>query len=372
MTALQQEKAGVAILYSLPSMVYDSGYPDMLGKAYEAISLSGLKTGFVTEKQVQEGKLDDYRMVIVPKAGHIQADTLNRLKLYADNGGKIVVLGGDSLRFDEHNQSLSADIRGELLGKSNVLDSISSADQLRGLLLPMFTALQLNRVMLYDAATGEPVKDVEWRSVKVNNTWLINIDNYSAQPKTVYVQIDNKAVTAAAAELIEGTTVNNAGLTLQPLKPVLLSLAVEEVTDETPPTTTAALDGFQRNGWYVSGGHGKLARDGRQVRRCEDRLQLGRRNDMAALCGSANFPGGWGSYAFVPIGRYLGQCGTTADGHLLDRSDRAGSANQWRRDLYRRSERVRYLYRYGYHFGRRLQHLLDSFVEYSCLSLEHR
>ncbi|CAK4870515.1 unnamed protein product [Aphanomyces euteiches] len=224
-TAFQEDQPKVAILRSTPSTVYNTQYVNALSQAYEAVSFSGQRVGFVTEPQIIAGKLNDFDLLIVPQATHVKAETLQQIENFSKgNETNVVIMGNGSLQYDEHNTPLSTEVRSELFNKALTLNNITSAEQLRNLLLPLFTALELDRVMLIDTATNQPAYDVEWRSVNVDGKWLINIDNYGTSPKTVKLIIDGQPVDSSK-ELIGGTDMNAAQLVLSPLQPYLLSVA---------------------------------------------------------------------------------------------------------------------------------------------------
>ena len=220
-TAFQEAEADAVILYSIPSMVYAPGYYEALAKAYEAVSYSGLKAGFVSERQVQEKALNGAKLLIIPNATHVQAETLEEIRRFVRHNGKAVILGDGALQFDEHDQPLPAEVRDEIYAKAAVLDPSTGPNALRDALWPLFGELGLNGVVLVDAATGEPVYGVEWRSVMHKGRLLVNIDNYNPSPKQVYISVNGQRI-SAWNNLLHGGTVPDS-IELQPLEPYLLS-----------------------------------------------------------------------------------------------------------------------------------------------------
>ncbi|BBI31920.1 S-layer homology domain-containing protein [Cohnella abietis] len=231
-TAFQNDEAKAAILYSMNSMIYSRAYPKAINEAYNAITYSGLKVGFVSEKQARSGVLDGIKVLFVPEATHINADTLVSLQHFVEQGGKLVITGSDSLSFDEYNRALSNSVRNQVINNANttLIASNTFAKQIRETVTPIFAEVGLNEVMLMDTATNLPVYDVEWRSVWQNDRLLINIDNYSSVVKSVYVQVNGQRI-GNWKDLISSTTAVAADtLLLSPLQPYLLSVEPTGIT----------------------------------------------------------------------------------------------------------------------------------------------
>ncbi|ALC81507.1 MULTISPECIES: sugar-binding protein [Bacillus] len=223
-TAFQKDKAEVAILYSNPSLVYSTGYLPAVGSAYESLSYSGEKVRFISEKQIQEGKFDNIKLLIIPEATHVKKSTLNKLEVYSrDYGKKILILNQESLKFDEHNQSLPGDIRKKVFSRSKVIAETPTAPELRNVVIPMLSNMRLIKVMLMDAATNKPVYGVEWRSVVYNNRLLINIANYTDTAKDVYITINGIRI-SKWTDKINDVDSGGKTLKLQPKTPHLLSV----------------------------------------------------------------------------------------------------------------------------------------------------
>ncbi|MBD1382274.1 beta-galactosidase [Metabacillus arenae] len=223
-TAFQEDKAEIAILYSTTSTVYGSNYYEAVASAYEAASYSGQKVGFISEKQIQEGKLKGKKLLIIPQATHVKGETLKKIEKFSkQRKGNLLIIGEDSLKFDEHNQPLSVDVRNKVFEKSQTVEGMPSAIELRDLLLPLFSKQKLNKVMLMDTETNQPVYGVEWRSVKYKGKTLINITNYTDKEKQVYITVNGKRIRDWTDRLNDSQS-DGETLELQPLTPSLLSI----------------------------------------------------------------------------------------------------------------------------------------------------
>ncbi|WP_138753097.1 S-layer homology domain-containing protein [Paenibacillus sinopodophylli] len=234
-TALQEDQAEVAILYSIPSAVFAPKYYSAVTEAYEAISLSGLKVGFLSEKQLKEGRSQPYKYLIIPEATHVNEETLAAIRDYAEDGRKVVIIGNNSLKFDERNQLLQDVVRSALMGSSNtiLIPTDTSSEGIRNVLLPSFTASGMIDVMLIDAETDEPIQGTEWRSVKYDGKLLVNIVNYTSLPKEAYIMV-NGLRTTIWTDLISGKSVTAEPMAVTPLVPYLLSIELPDEENQNP------------------------------------------------------------------------------------------------------------------------------------------
>ncbi|WP_168123473.1 sugar-binding protein [Paenibacillus sp. HB172176] len=225
-TAFQEAPAHVAILYSTPSGIYSANYADAVDRAYKALSYQGQKVAFISEKQIQDGALDAYELLVVPEATNVLASTLEGIRQYATtpaHDGHVVIIGNDSLQRDEHNQPLDASARSAAIDHSEVVAGDVSESALNAVMANQLDELDLNRVMLLDAVSGQPVQHVEWRSASYNGRLLINVTNYTQEEKQVDIQVDGQTV-GSMEELISDRQTSAGTVVLEGLTPKLFSV----------------------------------------------------------------------------------------------------------------------------------------------------
>jgi len=226
-TAFQADQPKTAILYTIPGVMYDPEYPHSVTDAYEAISYSGLKVGFLSEPQLAADHWGEVEMLIVPQARHVKASTLAALQRFVDGGGKLIVIGENALSYDEYDRPLDSVQRQALLQHASVerFDAAATRLELRDAVAATANqSLNLVDVELYDTATNELVYQTEWRAVNYGGKWLVNAANYTWDPKTVRIEVDGEAI-AGWKNLITGESSNQQnGLVLEPYEPVLLQL----------------------------------------------------------------------------------------------------------------------------------------------------
>jgi hypothetical protein len=218
-TALQNEPAAVAILYSKPAKVYDS-YLRTAAKVYENIIYNGIKPGFITEKQLARGEWGSYRIIVIPAAVHIMPETLGAMREFINSGGNTVVIGDKSLSRDFFDREIANADRAFIMAHSRMLHD--SVNDISGELRDIFIESDLCGVTLWDNNLGAPVSGVEWLSTEYNGKLLINICNYEwGSSKSISILIHGKPP-GIVPELITGNVINTANMELAPYTPVLL------------------------------------------------------------------------------------------------------------------------------------------------------
>ena len=81
------------------------GHEQSLRKFYSALLPLGYRTGFLTENMIKNGKATEYKAVILPGVSHLPTNVVRKLSEYVKKGG-ILVIGANSLLFDEHNRAV--------------------------------------------------------------------------------------------------------------------------------------------------------------------------------------------------------------------------------------------------------------------------
>lgn len=212
MKALQEAKPSLYILYSFPSIIYNRGYLSTLQKVYEALNFLGLKIGFVTERQLAREMLPQ-GPIIVPFATHISNEAFHSLKRFVEKGGKVVLIGENCLERDEYDKVREDRIQGIVLPRE------SSSQELWRAFEKMLGALGIKREITLEGRNGEPNWGVECISVKDGKGYLVNLVNYTTDPKEIRLRGSFKNI----RDLTTGQMLSQP-LILLPLQPLLLRL----------------------------------------------------------------------------------------------------------------------------------------------------
>ncbi len=210
-SALQQSKPQVLLLQSVTASVWDFGrYSDCLGKLYTALSFTGLKIGFVTERQLEAGLIPSAPLVFVPGIQHLSDAAFAALQKYK---GRLVMVGdGGLLTHNEYGQARPATMPADRItcryGPTQWRDLWKEVR----VKLPAWgqrPAVELR------APDGQPVWGVEWRSAESVGGLLVNLCNYRPEPVACGVFRNNRLV--QGKDVLSGETLDQT-LTLKPLE----------------------------------------------------------------------------------------------------------------------------------------------------------
>lgn len=174
-TAIQQAPAQVLILHSTSGLIYDTGsYDRCLMKLYVALDLSGVKVGFITERQLADGLVPSAPVIFIPNAKHLSNAAFKSLESYK---GHLVMLGSESLAYDEFNKPRSE----RLTGDSFQYDQECTLHELADMMRPKLSGWDAQPLIDLRDEEGKPVWGVEWRSASSPDETLVNICRYGSQ-----------------------------------------------------------------------------------------------------------------------------------------------------------------------------------------------
>jgi len=232
--AINDEPFRIGVMYSHASRIYETSYMNSFKISYQGASYSGEKVNFITEKQLAERNFKDYEVIIVPYVPNTFAESVEGLAEFIKNGGKVFVMGGNSLTRTEHNEPIYSEALGFVQANAEYWDkeknkSPTEAD-VRNYLFEYYDKTEgtLGDVRVIDAKTGEEVKTVEWRSTEVDGEKIINMCSYTwDENREVYITVDGKRVRKAYD--IKNLESLDGYITLNSYEPRMIR--VEEYTD---------------------------------------------------------------------------------------------------------------------------------------------
>lgn len=215
-TALQQAQAQVYILHDTSALIYDKEECDRcMFRTYLALNFLGVKIGFITERQLEDGILPKGSVICIPNAKHISDAAFNTLKKYK---GHFVMLGSGCLAYDEYNRPRSGSITGEVIpfNRKDVWEK-----DIYKAIKPMLAAWKVGPKTTVVDAKGNDVWGVEWREVKTANGTVVNLCSYMNTPVTIKLCANGKDV--KAIDVLTGQKVSGL-MTLKPLDVRLLKI----------------------------------------------------------------------------------------------------------------------------------------------------
>ena len=221
--ALSRAEADFAIVYAYSSLLPSKDYHDEVRAAFEGAYFTGGVTDFVSERQIESGKLARYKLVVVPLVSHAPDVVVRALNDYIRNGGTVMTVG-HCFAHDQYGRprkaALVASGRGKLVSYPEPLTARAYRDVLDRLLDQAGAA----RLVRIEGTHGEPVWGVNVRAVEREGRLLVNLLNLSQEPRSV--QLLTKLSAKRALNLMDGQEVEFP-FTLSPLEPMLLALKLK-------------------------------------------------------------------------------------------------------------------------------------------------
>jgi hypothetical protein len=224
-TALNQHRAQVAILYAVPSIYWQDDYTRSTQDVSAAVQFLGQPVTFISERQLAARRRspanEQVQWIVVPHATHVRQETRAALEQFCAGGGNLILLGDDCLQWDEYHRPLA----GALPGSVRVLKARTDERALAAALLPIFTSPSpspsggLNCGFFTDAQ-GKPAFGVEYRAVPFGKGQLVSLTNHLQTPLLGRL-FDGKG---AAPDLLHSQSVDLAAVSLAPMQSRLLYL----------------------------------------------------------------------------------------------------------------------------------------------------
>ena len=226
--AFQAAPAEVAILWSMPSKIYNAGDPflESIKFAYEGTSFGGYKLRFISEDQIAAGDLAKIKVLVLPETPAVKDATFTKIKDYITSDGAVIRTGVPIL-FDEHGQS-----------RRDVITTTPRTVLLRGQNLPTEYLHSMDAVISYGTLPliprainphGYPLEGVRTQYVEHNGTAYLYALNLRKTP----VECHLAGGQLAGRDLINGRDIAFPTV-LEPLHPILVKL--NEIPNIAPPT----------------------------------------------------------------------------------------------------------------------------------------
>lgn len=237
-SALQDEKAKVGILYSRTTLSYNDYGQQMftdLDACYKEIITGGQKVGFVVDARPED--MYKYQLLVVPETTHVTKEMVEEILAYLQNGGEVLLVGNDCLKYDENDK----------VHDSTLINNIYSLADTTSTVKAKLQEMKLSDVMLIDVATGQKVEDIEWSYTNHNGKTIVNIVNYhettARQVKVLYCGKEVQTM----KELRSGEVTDNGILEVKPYQPLLVSFAplMLNLTDEGGNVIESDIDSLQ-------------------------------------------------------------------------------------------------------------------------------
>ena len=229
--ALQDQPAEAGIVYAQSGRMMNKSVMNTINNVYSALLYNGQRVHFVTESTADT--MHNLRLLFIPNLVNVKPVVMDELKKFVDNGGKLVILGKDSLSYDDNNFPYPEDVRDYIISRAQVIDMdvdgiiVKHPDKFATteIVKDIIEHENMNHVQLVDATTGAPIYNTDYHATTMNGKLLVTIAYYSRiaeGTKNIKVLINGKPV-AEMKDLLNCKTYKDS-FTIEPLSAVLLEI----------------------------------------------------------------------------------------------------------------------------------------------------
>jgi hypothetical protein len=212
-TAINTAKPRVALLYSQPSIFWEEKYRGSMQSLYTALNFMGEAVTFISERQLAEGNAPKVDWLIVANATHVLPSTPAAIAAFAKSGGKVLLVGKESLSRDDYECPLKS------VADYPTIEPGADDQTTMSLLRKALEPIQLGH--LVDGTTGQPAWGIEFRIVKQRKAELVPLINFNKETRTVKLPGRDGA---RAVDLLSGQRMDLNGISLEPMAPRLLKI----------------------------------------------------------------------------------------------------------------------------------------------------
>lgn len=224
------KKARNAVLYSVAARVYDKPHMSALYETYTSLLDNGEVVKYISDSTSSD--VFECETLYIPYVKHTTTEVVDNVYEFIKNGGKVVLIGSDCLKYDVHNYVQDESKLNYIYANAAVVDfnedgayvlSKNSKELIENNVIKTLEDMG-TPVVLVDAKTGERIKDVEYTSVEYNGRKLVNVINYGAWGENKEVKVVYNGRETGKSLDLRTKTSYGAVVTLEPRIPLLLEL----------------------------------------------------------------------------------------------------------------------------------------------------
>jgi len=199
--ALVEEPAEIGIISSSADRLFNIAGPYASYLAYESTLFLGQKPRFAVDSKPEA--IHDFKAIIVPNIIYLSVEQINELKKFIDNGGKVFVMGTDSLSKTERDLEQDPELVKYILDNSYVVEYQGSAAKMNNMskaefiekLYNFIDDAGLSYVEIKNAETGERMLNVECNVSSYDGKVIVNLANCQTDEKKIKVYLGGELVT---------------------------------------------------------------------------------------------------------------------------------------------------------------------------------
>lgn len=219
-----------AILYSKASLVYSDEYMEDLYNYYASLIFAGKTVRFVTDAHPENMHCAD--ILLIPNAKNVKEKTLGEIKRFADEGKKIIMIGENSLKYDEYNRAHDSSEVSYIKGKSEFFHKYTLLNKDYPKVETITEeAAKDNEYTLVDSK-GKLMSNLEYRIAVSDGRVLMNvyyIDDEYRDSKVFYIKKGDEYI-QGSVDLISGKK-QGKEITISSREPMLLEIGESKAAD---------------------------------------------------------------------------------------------------------------------------------------------
>ncbi len=228
--AIVEKEPTIAMITSTNTRVWNMTYMNCMWNVYTNCLYNGQKVKFVTESTINE--LGNYKALVLTNLNNVKASTLEEIKKFVDNGGKIIMLGDNCLKYNEINELNNSDIVSYIKSKSQFISTqddsmnitVPTSDGFFDIVTNLTKEIGEDEIYVIDTKTNQRVRDVEFEYSAYNDGYVLNMANYSYDEEPKQVKIYVNGVEAKNIYDLRNETQLSDIVELQRYKPVFVKL----------------------------------------------------------------------------------------------------------------------------------------------------
>lgn len=223
-SAINNAKARVAILYSDSSLVLNPYALNASYVAYQQAMFGGEKVFFVNETDPTTLNKNDIELLIVPCSNYMKATTLAEIKKHIDDGGRVLLLNANGKAWmDENGNAHNTEILESVTSRSETASfSLGSDMYIYDTHSNVKNKLKEELAkLIHPINVASTNSNTEWQYAEFNNGFVINVCNYGDAATQVNISAQSEYDTENIYDLISGEKVGSS-FTLSPNTPMLL------------------------------------------------------------------------------------------------------------------------------------------------------
>lgn len=236
--ALANAKPNMAVLYSVTSRVYQKAMMNAMFNVYKTLLYNGEKVKFVSD--TTSGEIFHYDTLFVPYASNVPAEVVENIYRYVQQGGKVVLLGKDCLKYNEHNNPNNSEQVAYILEHAEMVEcategaTFTVADQDKIARITRDTVVNGGHqdIQIMDVDTGKPAENIEYCSTEYEGKMIVNLCSYNPWGEQKNVKIVYRGTDVTDLHDLRKDVSVETNFVAEPELPVMVAFDPSEVRAE--------------------------------------------------------------------------------------------------------------------------------------------